>query len=87
MIVSDNLVYIAPRFTYTELSSTNMSFLESFITLSQRYLTRKATFAGAPESSVLGTERLYFFLLSKSSSNPPLRLSDLTTLQCSGQHT
>lgn len=50
-----------------------MSFLGSFITLLQRYRTRKATFDAAPDSSLLGIERLYFFRLSNSNSSPPLR--------------
>lgn len=50
-----------------------MSFLGSFMTLSQRYLTRKATFDGALDSSLLGIDKVYFFWLSKSNSSPPLR--------------
>jgi hypothetical protein len=59
--------------TYTVSSRTNISFLGSFMTLSHRYLTRKATFDGTPDSSLLGIERLYFFWLSNSNSSPPLR--------------
>lgn len=43
--------------------------------LSQRCLTRKATFAGAPDSSSEGTEIEYFFWLLNSISSPPLDLS------------
>lgn len=53
-----------------------MSFLGSFMTFSQRYLTRKATFDGAPASSLLGIERANLFWLAKSSSSPPLRILD-----------
>lgn len=51
-----------------------MSFLGSFMTLSHRYLTRKATFAGAPDSSLLEIESEYFFWFAKSSSSPPLQI-------------
>jgi hypothetical protein len=61
------------RYTHTVPSRTNISFLGSFITLSQRYFTRKATFEGAPDSSLLGIEREYFFWFAKSNSNPPLK--------------
>lgn len=44
------------------------------MTLSQRCLTRNATFDGAPDSSLLGIESVYFFWFAKRSSNPPLRL-------------
>lgn len=47
------------------------------MTLSQRYLTKKAMFVGAPDSSLLGIDRAYFFWFAKSNSSPPLHLSDL----------
>lgn len=60
-----------------------MSFLGSFMTLSQRYFTRKATLDGAPESSLLGIAREYFFWLAKSSSSPPLeKVRHIHTIRC-----
>jgi hypothetical protein len=49
-----------------------MSLRGSLMTLSHRYRTRKATFDGAPASSLLGTDSEYFFWFAKSSSSPPL---------------
>jgi hypothetical protein len=63
--------------TYTVSSSTKSSFRGSFMTLSQRCLTRNATFAASPDSSLAGRARSYFFWLANNISRPPLwRLSE-----------
>jgi hypothetical protein len=50
------------------------------MTLSHKYRTRKATFAGAPDSSFSGIEREYFFWLPKRISRPPLYIVSMELL-------
>lgn len=63
--------------TYTVSSRTNKSFLGSFIVLLQRYLTRNATFAASPFSSLAGRAISCLRWLENSISKPPLTLSQL----------
>ena len=58
--------------SYTESSSTNISFRGSFIRFSQSQSMRKPTVAGFSSSCVAGMAILCFRLFEKSISRPPL---------------
>lgn len=57
---------------YIASSRTNISFLGSFIRLSQSQRIRNATLEGFCDSSVAGRERVCFRWSEKSISRPPL---------------